>query len=396
MLLLKLGYMCHSSWGGSTRIAVNLAGEMALRGHEVHLFTLSPLKMRYRGEDLVKEHFAFPWSHIDCSPATLYTEWRREFIRAYRAKVIHAIKRHGLDILHYHYAVPFAEITKKIKAFSGFQAPWIIGTLHGTDVSNAAGDDRSKLARSLKSADILTTVSCYHASLAERNFRLEEPPTVLPNFTDFHTHPVGGRLKWSRKRLPSKPRIIHISNFRPVKNPMQLVEIFAGIRRYIDADLWLVGDGPLKDEVNRRLRAKKLGPHVRHFGLTHDVGSLIAESDLLLVTSKIESFCLVALEAMVIGVPVLATDVGGLPELVDHGKTGLLYPIDSPQTAVNQAIEVLSNPAQWKRIARAALDKARKYNIRDGVSNYEKIYRELSLPYRMAQESPSNDQRLAF
>lgn len=392
---MKLGLMCHSSWGGSSRIATSLAGQLALRDHEIHLFTLAPPKMDYTGKFYVKEHSVLPWKLLGRCPASLYTDWSEECQKAYVDQVIRGVREFGLDILNYHYAVPFAEIAKTVKEELGYDSPAIVGTLHGTDVSRVPAGETLLLADNLRYADVLTTVSQYHARLAVETFGLETPPRVLPNFIDFDMFAARKRLDSSSSTDLHRPRIVYISNFRPVKNPLEVVRIFEGISNHLDAELWLVGDGPLMDETDKELTTRRLAQYVEHFGMVQDVSAVLTESDLVLITSLTESFCLVALEAMLVGVPILATHVGGLPELIKHDETGLLYPLSSIDIAVNHAVEVLTDQTKWETIALNAYDAAMAYDGVTGVSNYEKLFAELYFDCR-TQRLPDGEALRTF
>lgn len=377
---MKIGFMCHDSWGGSSRIAIDLAESLALRGHEVHLFTISPPSMLHGGEEtsiaLHSLYAAFPSRR---NPGELYWEWTKDERAAFTNMVCRTVAKEKLEILHYHYALPFARIAADVKL--RMTAPDIktIGTLHGTDVTSPLGkkDSLFSLTKALKDADFLTTVSYHHARLSKTVFLLKGPPVVIPNFADPRFFGTPSSLKPATKsRYCEKRRIIHISNFRPVKGPNMAIEIFSGIVEKVDAQLWLVGDGPLKDETIAALRKKRLTGHVRVFPAQRDVSAFIAEADLLLVSSVMESFCLVALEAMMCGTPVLAPEIGGIPELIEDGRTGFLYPPGDTKSAVEKSVRLLSDEVLWLDVASNSIRKASGFS-RERISGlYEKIYTE--------------------
>lgn len=198
---MKLGIMCHSCLGGSVRIAVELAKEIARRGHRVHLFTLgTPFSTWGDASGVVPHHI-----QIDCSngrsPSELYTEWLPREFQAFLTCILKVIKKERLDILHWHYAVPFAFLASEVKNILGHDCPRLVGTLHGTDVS-IFGHDPVKgfhISQSLKKMDALTTVSISHAKLAANIFGLSSYPEVIPNFVDlsrFQPIDYGGLNKW--------------------------------------------------------------------------------------------------------------------------------------------------------------------------------------------------------
>jgi N-acetyl-alpha-D-glucosaminyl L-malate synthase BshA len=304
------------------------------------------------------------------------------------------IATEGLDILHFHYAVPFASVALEVKRSLEWAAPPVIGTLHGTDVSVYGRDPviGSRLAQTLRHMDELTTVSNSHASLAVDVLGLSSRPLVIPNFVDLSrfrprdllptsSHEVGTKLStWPR------PRIAHVSNFRPVKDAQSMARVFLGIRKHMEAELWLIGEGPEMDGVRSILQQSGFEKDVRYWGLNRDVAPLLAQTDLLLMTSLSESFCLAALEAMACGVPVLTTRVGGLPEVVVHGKTGFLYPAGDTQTAVRLGLKLLSDRARHRAMREAAARHACRFGCEQIVPMYEDVYRRVL--WRRSNETP--------
>jgi N-acetyl-alpha-D-glucosaminyl L-malate synthase BshA len=277
-----------------------------------------------------------------------------------------------LDVLHFHYALPFASILDSVRAALGPACPPIIGTLHGTDVSVHALDPfrGPMLIRTLGTLDAISTVSRAHATLAKENLGLE--PCVIPNFVDLHRFKPRARVG-CRTRI----RVAHASNFRAVKDPVLAARIFVGIREEIDAELWLIGDGEEMAPTRRHLERHAVMDHVREFGLRSDVETLLPEVDVLLVTSRSESFCLTALEAAACAVPVVATAVGGLPEVVDDGKTGLLFDPDVPVLGVEAVLRVLRDPSLRMDMGRAAEVRARDFAADVIVPRYESLYSDV-------------------
>jgi glycosyltransferase involved in cell wall biosynthesis len=170
---------------------------------------------------------------------------------------------------------------------------------------------------------------------------------------------------------------VHVSNFRPVKRPIDVARIFIGLRRTMDAELWLVGEGQQMRETMALLHAAGFADDVRHFGLRNDVGHLVRRADLKVVTSDAESFCLAALEAMACGVPVLATRVGGIPEVVEDGKTGLLYTPGKIPEAVALAKAILAHPRRHREMSVAAVRRAAHFGVAKAASAYERLYLQL-------------------
>lgn len=312
------------------------------------------------------------------SAADLHVNWSASEIEAFLANVLKVAQTEGLDVLHFHYAVPFSFMSHAIKSALGARSPLLVGTLHGTDVSihGRHSDTGPRLGNALRHLDALTTVSASHAQLASDVFRLPTPPQVIPNFVDLSRFRPGAGDGYE-PGVRIRPRIAHVSNFRPVKRPQAMARVFVNIRERMSSDLWLIGDGTEMEFVRAIFQQHAAHDHVTYFGLQHDIPRLLAQTDLLLLTSQTESFCLAALEAMACGVPVLAPRVGGLPEVVIDGETGILFEADDHAYAVNAAVQLLSDHPRLQAMRAAAARHAGGFSHREGVDNYEALYRRL-------------------
>jgi L-malate glycosyltransferase len=412
--MMRIGIMCLASFGGSARIASQLATELAHRGHAVHLFARTTPFGNQNYPKGVILHTVTPDLEPGIHPARLYTDWSAEDYQAFLSRILDVIALEGLDVLHFHYAVPFAFLAAEVRQYLGSSSPLLVGTLHGTDVSVYGRDasNRSRLAQAVRAMDALTTVSFSHARLAVNLFGLPALPQVIPNFIDLsrfrrnnlvsprkpytglnghgpvgpQVHPTSAIKNGDTPKTHPKPRIGHVSNFRPVKDTPSMARIFLGIREQMEASLWLIGGGPDMETVKSIVQQGQAEEDVRYWGLQQDVGPLVAQTDLLLMTSLSESFCLAALEAMACGVPVLATRVGGLPEVVIHGKTGLLFSLGDRDAAVRLAVELLSNPAQHQALRQMAIQRASRFDQHLIVPRYEDLYQRLL--YRKSRSTP--------
>jgi L-malate glycosyltransferase len=355
------------------RTALELANELGRRGHRVFLFArTAPFGVeafapgvRFLG---LNGHGEAP------TTSQLEIEWTPEELWGLVQRILSVAEAVPLDVLHFHYAVPFARVVEEVGRRLGPRAPRLVGTLHGTDVTIHGRRRRTRrpLARRLSGLDAVTTVSRRFAALSARVFGLQGGPLVIPNFVDL------ARFRPAREDTPGRrPRIVHVSNFRSVKNPEMVIEVFARVRRELNAELWLVGDGEGMPSVRGLAREANVERDVRSFGLRRDVERIVRHSDVLLVTSRSESFCLAALEAGASAVPVVASRVGGLPEVVVHGETGLLFPAGDGDAAAEAVLGLLRDPPRRKTLGEAARARAAWYSSGTIVSRYEQLYRRL-------------------
>jgi L-malate glycosyltransferase len=370
---LRVGLLCHVGVGGSARVAMELAAALARRGHDVHVFARrAPLGMP-RAPDGVALHALESGVNGSATPK-LDIDWTPAELEALMARVITVAQGVNLDVLHFHYALPFAELLDAAARRLGSARPALVGTLHGTDVSvaGARSPTRERLSRALPRFDALTTVSASHAQLARATFDLPTEPEVIPNFVDVQRFRPAGRGPVRRR-----PRIVTVSNFRSVKQPLALARIFRAVRSRADAELWLVGDGDGMPRVLSLLHAAGLEADTRRFGLRLDVERILPQADLLLVTSRTESFCMAALEAAACGVPTVAPRVGGLPATVIDGLTGYLFGAGDESAAVESVIRLLSDVRVRERMAAQAIWHARRFSTDAVVPRYEELYRRV-------------------
>jgi N-acetyl-alpha-D-glucosaminyl L-malate synthase BshA len=305
-----------------------------------------------------------PWS------ATLDTSWDPLRMAQLESRLEGLVRDHGVDVIHYHYAWPFARVLDRLKRRMKAAAPLIVGTLHGTDVTHPPDDSAIE---ALRSTDTLTTVSNAYADLARERLGLARRPTVVANFVDPADFPLSLDFTDPLSSRP-RPRLVHVSNFRPVKAPHGIVEMFAAIRERRDAELWLIGDGPELPSVLAALERSGLRRDVRVLGYRTDVGRLLAQCDVLVMSSLEESFCLSALEAMAAGLAVVGPDVGGLTELTAHGRTGMLYERGDFPAAARLVERLLSDHHLRLGLRRAATSHARTFSVTAAVEAYLAVY----------------------
>jgi N-acetyl-alpha-D-glucosaminyl L-malate synthase BshA len=366
---MRVGILCHNGIGGSVRIACTLATELARRGHSVHVIARRPPVADWLKDSGVFVHTLLPAVNGGL-PVGLDVEWSNDEQAEFRALVAGVARGERLQVLHAHYGVPFAHVAASLARGLGESSPVTIATLHGTDVSIHGREpgQRRLLSESLRALAAVTTVSRDHAGLARHLFALRESPLVIPNFIDI------SRFRPTQSPHRDRRRIAHVSNFRGVKDPRSLAQVFLAVRERIDAELWLIGEGPRLPALREMLSEAGAGDAVRSLGATADVAPILRETDLLLMTSVAESFCVAAAEAMACGIPVVATRVGGLAEVVGDGTAGHLFPVGAHAAIADAVVELLSRPRLRRRVGIAARRQAARFACERIVPLYERLY----------------------
>ncbi len=370
-----IGIVCHASCGGSTRVALDLGECLASRGRQVHLFSRHR-PYGWKAESGLAPHFAFNESGAGFDPSLLHTEWSETELSRLVTEILAVCRDPGLDLLHIHYLVPFARLAPMLRARLGLRCPALIGTLHGTDVSifGRREDTAGWLREALGAFDVLTTVSDSHAKLAKHLFGLRHRPITISNFLP------PGRFG-SRLGSPAVPggrpaRIVHISNLRPVKNVAALCEVYSHIRQNIDAELWIVGEGKGGGDIAHAARAGGWLGEVSFFGALESSREILEQCDLMVITSREESFSLLVLEAMAAGVPTAGFAVGGLPEVVGRSGAAVLKPFGQCMELALEAVEIIRDRERYARMSRAGFERAAEFSDTAIVPLYERLYRD--------------------
>jgi N-acetyl-alpha-D-glucosaminyl L-malate synthase BshA len=285
-----------------------------------------------------------------------------------------------IDVIHAHYAVPHAVSAFLAKQILGGKNPKIVTTLHGTDITLVGADESfyrvTKFA--MEVSDGVTAVSRYLRERTLEDFALEKPIEVIYNFVDTSKGPRGRPSDRAHFAPNGEKVLVHASNFRPVKRVTDVVRIFDLVRKRVDAKLLLVGEGPEKIFARELVKELHLSDHVHFLGEQDYLESLLAVSDLLLLPSEQESFGLVALEAMSCGVPVVGSQVGGLPEVVLHGATGYLLPVGEVREMADAAVKLLVDSGEHQRMSEEAKKRAReRFEASTIIPQYERLYESL-------------------
>ncbi|HET8713750.1 MAG TPA: N-acetyl-alpha-D-glucosaminyl L-malate synthase BshA [Gemmatimonadales bacterium] len=376
MARVRIGITCYPTYGGSGAVATELGLELARRGHDVHFISYaSPFRLRGFAERVT-------FHEVTQLDYPLF-EHSSPYALALAVKQHEVAKREQLDLMHVHYAIPHAAtawLAKQMLRHENLSLK-IVTTLHGTDIT-LVGQDPSYYTLtkfSIEQSDAVTAVSAYLRDETYRAFGCGQCDLrVIPNFisaTDYHPA-VDDSF---RKRLapPGHRVLVHVSNFRPVKRIGDVVKIFAAVRAQLPATLVLVGDGPDRDAAEQQVDTLGLRKDVRFLGKVESVGDVLRGADLFLLPSATESFGLAALEAMACGVPVVASAVGGIPEVVEDGKTGFLAPLGDVPTMSARALQILQDAALHGRMRRAAAAAALDFTTDRVVPRYEELYREV-------------------
>ncbi|HKC47421.1 MAG TPA: N-acetyl-alpha-D-glucosaminyl L-malate synthase BshA [Gemmatimonadales bacterium] len=371
---MRIGITLYPTYGGSGAVATELGLELARRGHDVHFISYaSPFRLRG-----VTEHVTFH----EVVPADYPLFEQSQYAFALAVKQHEVAQREELQVMHVHYAIPHAATAWLAKQMLADERDLkVVTTLHGTDIT-LVGKDPSYFSLtkfSIEHSDRVTAVSAFLREETYRTFGCDGCEVlVIPNFVNKAEYfPV--RDPADRCTLaPADTRVlIHISNFRPVKRLVDVVRVFAGVRKAMKARLVMVGDGPDRDPAQRE--AAKLGVQrdVRFAGRVDDVADVLRGGDLFLLPSETESFGLAALEAMACGVPVIASRTGGIPEVVTDGESGFLAAVGDVPTMTERAIEVLRDPARLEEMRRGAVTRAADFSADRVVPQYERLYEDV-------------------
>jgi N-acetyl-alpha-D-glucosaminyl L-malate synthase BshA len=354
----RIGITCYPTYGGSGVVATELGIELAARGHDVHFITSSP-PFRLNGREAnIRFHEVAVYNYplFEHPPYDL----------ALATRMAEVAEFYSLDLLHVHYAIPHSisgilarqMLETQQEAARRRYLP-IITTLHGTDIT-LVGLDRSYLPITrfgIEQSDGVTAISSHLRERTREAFNIQGEIEVIRNFVncDVYVH-VPTKVAEMRPRFaqPNEKLLVHLSNFRPVKRILDVVEVFAKVAAALPARLMLIGDGP--DRSSAEYLALRLGVADRcHFlGKQDNVNELLPLADLMLMPSEMESFGLAALEAMACSVPTIATRVGGVPELIDDGGNGLLFPVGDTGAMAAAAIALLNDPPRLDAMAAAA------------------------------------------
>lgn len=373
---MKIGIACYPTYGGSGVVAAELGKALAKRGHQIHFISYAmPIRLSGFLGNIVYHEVEI--SNYPLFEFPLYTP-------ALASKIVEVAQFENLDILHAHYAIPHAISAYLAKQILGPHKLKVITTLHGTDIT-LVGLEPSYLPVmkfSIEQSDGVTAVSRFLKEKTITNYNIKKDIEIIPNFVDTLIYKKVDSTEFKKNIAPNGEKVlVHTSNFRPVKRVPDVIRIFDVVRKKVPSKLILIGDGPERSVCEQLCRELQLSNDVRFLGKQAELVPLLSASDVFLIPSQSESFGLSALEAMACEVPVIASSVGGLPELVVHGETGYIAEIGDIERMAKYSIELLTNEQKHKLFAIASRKRAvEMFNIDKIVNHYEQFYERIISP----------------
>ena len=372
---MKIAIVCYPTFGGSGVVATELGLELAKKGNEVHFITYKqPVRL-----ELLNPNIYYHEVNIQEYPLFHFQPYEL----ALSSKIVDMVKLYGIELLHVHYAIPHAYagyMAKKMLEDQGIQIP-MVTTLHGTDITLVGKHPNYKTAVtfSINKSDVVTSVSESLKNETNEIFDIRKDIKVVPNFIDFsdETHRKDRKCERHILAQNNEKIITHISNFRSVKRIPDVVDIFYKIQKEIPSKLLMVGDGPEKEKAERQCEELGISDKVIFFGNTHEINRILCSSDLFLLPSQTESFGLAALEAMALGVPVISSNSGGLPEVNINGFSGYLSEVGNTDEMAQNGIKILFDNNALEQFKQNAKQTAYKFDIQNIIPLYESLYQEI-------------------
>jgi N-acetyl-alpha-D-glucosaminyl L-malate synthase BshA len=377
---MKIGITCYPTYGGSGVVGTELGIELAQRGHEVHFIAYQqPIRLNTKQpriffhEVTVSQYPLFEYPPYDLALATRMAE---------------VAEIYNLDILHVHYAIPHSVSALLARQMLAAQPngksrklPFVT-TLHGTDIT-IVGADRSYLPvtrYSIEQSDGVTAISHYLKQVTLQEFEIRNPIEVIYNFVNCDIYRRDPKAAENRAEFASADEriLVHVSNFRPVKRICDVIEIFDLVHKKIPSRLLLMGDGPERSRAEWLVNKKGLRNRVEFLGKVDRVYEKLSIADLMLMPSEMESFGLAALEGMACELPTIATSVGGVPEVIDHGRSGFLAPVGDVDGMAGHAIDILSDEKRLREMGKVARWEAQtRFCSSKIIPEYEKFYERI-------------------
>ncbi len=372
---MNIGIVCYPTFGGSGVVATELAKGLANRGHNLHIISYAqPARLDSFRTDIT-------YHEVDLSTYPLFEY--PPYDLALANMMVNLIQHANLEVLHVHYAIPHATSAYLAKQILNEKAPKVpvITTLHGTDITLIGSDPTYKqvVDFSINQSDGVTAVSEYLKNETYRLFDIKKEIKVIPNFIDLERFKKSKKEHFKKAICPDGEKIItHVSNFRKVKRVADVVAAFDQVlKNGVKAKLLMVGDGPERAKAEKKCRELKMCDHVRFLGKQEQVEEVLSVSDLFMIPSGSETFGLAALEAMSCSVPVVSSNIGGLPEVNIHGETGFLCELGDIECLGSCATKILTDEKLHAKMAASARKRAETFELDKIVTVYEEYYEEI-------------------
>ena len=373
---MRIGIACHPTYGGSGAAATELGRHLVRRGHSVHIISTDrPFRLNRAA---YQENL-----YLHQVESVKYPVLKSElYTLSCSVKMAQIVRDEGLDILHSHYAVPYAVSAMLARQLCPESGVKLVTTLHGTDITLVGSHPAFApvVRMALHHSDAVVSVSHWLSRETCRLFGLCESIRVIHNFVDTAEFRRRAESRCFRASLarPEEKVVLHISNFRPVKRTADVVRVFRRIVDETPAVLLMVGDGPDRDAAHTLSHELGVGERVHFLGLQDDIAGFLAIGDLLLFPSEYESFGLAVLEAMASEVPVVCSNGGGLPEVMAQGETGYMCPVGDVEEMAARAVEILRDSEKARRMGQAGRARAEeRFNPEQALEAHEELYESL-------------------
>ena len=375
---MRIGIVLYPTFGGSGIVATELGKALSKKGHEIHFITYSePVRL---GE--LRKNIFYHEVRTSDYPLFKFTPYEQVLT----SKLVDVVKFERLDLLHVHYAIPHASaayMAQQILKDQGVEIPFVT-TLHGTDITLVGKDPSFEpvINFSINKSNRVTAVSENLKKETFELFDIKNNIEVIPNFICLKEYKLNNNDYYKKRFAPNNEKVIcHVSNFRKVKRIEDVIIAFEGISKEMDVKLLLVGDGPERARLEQISRNSKFSKNIFFLGSLKSTKEVLNISDLFILPSSKESFGLSALEAMACGVPVIASDSGGIPEVISHGKSGLLNSVGDTYQMTKNALKLLSNDSLLEKFKTNAYQQAMKFDIEVILPKYESLYKKCIKDY---------------
>jgi N-acetyl-alpha-D-glucosaminyl L-malate synthase BshA len=375
---MRIGIVLYPTFGGSGIVATELGKALSKKGHEIHFITYSePVRL---GE--LRKNIFYHEVRTSDYPLFKFTPYEQVLT----SKLVDVVKFERLDLLHVHYAIPHASaayMAQQILKDQGVEIPFVT-TLHGTDITLVGKDPSFEpvINFSINKSNRVTAVSENLKKETFELFDIKNNIEVIPNFICLKEYKMDNNDYYKKRFAPNNEKVIcHVSNFRKVKRIEDVIIAFEGISKEMDVKLLLVGDGPERARLEQISRNSKFSKNIFFLGSLKSTKEVLNISDLFILPSSKESFGLSALEAMACGVPVIASDSGGIPEVISHGESGLLNSVGDTYQMTKNALKLLSNDSLLESFKTNAYQQAMKFDIEVILPKYESLYEKCIKDY---------------